>query len=541
MHKSHGDPNSPGHHKTQVSQGNAPPSHTHVSTVQPNTAAHFGYPAGQQRKQRMSLPNAIAASQGTQRTANSSGSSQQQHQQMSGSRSNGPGQVPPREGVQRVESMRKMATQNAIAIARSRLSGGPNETTRPSFNQKPININRHQQSERPSTNSQPQGPPAPGPFERALKEQRRQEKTTVQQRPPRQQGSNDSNPYTSLAQQKAATAGGEAASRRDSASSTGSSQAEEYLRSHYAASLRAGGSNEAPNAAAREVAKQVPPARQHLPFPVAFDEMTDHLKRDDVLMSTLVRKLLGHVPVDGDEYPMVLDPDLISALADKIRLVVHKLVDMQVENSQNNSRKRAAAEIAPHHVIDLSTEDDGDSEPITKRWKALVVSQSQLLEEEKAKVARLTQELAEKDDMITEQAKEAAYLQNYNKAEHTSAAMQHMVGQLDEGMKTVQRQKQEILSLRTVINHDAKDLEERDRTIAQLRQQLTRNETPPTVVPEDMMNELLELREEVRTMSETLKRERRIAESNARSYMRAAVHAVKIHNRRTDKNNEKRR
>jgi hypothetical protein len=433
----------------------------------------------------------------------------------------------------REDALRKaLATQNAIAIARSRMSSAPNDAARTSLNPSLVNNHRPQQAERPSASSQHRGPSDPGAIERALRDQRRQEKDSIRQRLP----SRDS-----AFQQNAAVAsvGGETANRRSSVSSAGSSPAEQYLRMHYATSLLAGGANEVPNAAKQE-GNKVAPVRQPRDnqVPAGLAEMTENLMRSESAMSTLVRKLLGHAPVDGDECPLVLDGGLISALSDKIRLVVHKLVDIQVDSPK--AKKRSAAEMDPHHVIDLSMEDDGESGPPEKRWKSLAMTASKLLEGEKAKVARLTQELAEKDDLLSDQAKEAAYVQNYCKAEETSAAMKNLVGQLDEGMKTVQRQKQEILSLRTVINQDAADLQERDRTIADLRQQLTRNETNPTVVPQDTQNELLELREEVKTMTETLKRERRMAESNARSYMRAAVHAVKIHNRHTDKNNEKR-
>ena len=238
--------------------------------------------------------------------------------------------------------------------------------------------------------------------------------------------------------------------------------------------------------------------------------------QNDAAMATLVRKLLGSLPVRGDEPPVVLGPQLIASISDKLKQVINRMVDIQDERS-GDKRKR-------------TDKDDSDH---NNRLTAYAQQQVDLVREQQMQMEAMQRQLDEKSAELADQRNEITALSNQRSVED-DPAIQNLLKQLETGMQTAARQKKEITALRAVINQDAADIQQKDDVIGVLRGQLEQNQETMRLQRPDQGargESVTALREELKHLQNTLETERRQSETTTRAYMRAAVHALKVQNR----------
>lgn len=251
--------------------------------------------------------------------------------------------------------------------------------------------------------------------------------------------------------------------------------------------------------------------------------------QNESAMTTLIRKLVGQIPVRGDEPPIVLGPQLITTISKKLMQVINHMAVIQDERGE---KRKLVVDGDPYHHSDADT-----NHASTKRLKAYAQQQSELVHDQKAELASLRHQLSESNAELRKQSSELTVLRN-SRQESDDSAIRNLLKQLDTGMQTAARKNKEITALRAVINQDAADMQQKDDMIGVLKSQLERQEEKLRRAESGTTAEATQLQQQVKELHDMLALERRQSATTTRAYMRAAVHALKVQNSRSKKEEE---
>jgi hypothetical protein len=265
-------------------------------------------------------------------------------------------------------------------------------------------------------------------------------------------------------------------------------------------------------------------------------------RRVDTPMTYLVRQLLGQVEVVGDEPAVVLAPHLVKDASQKIRLVINKLIEMIVikskKDTQNQIREaEARSEALEEEKYNRDREKAADmaaqvhQQKNMQTLKVFAEEKCQRVIEQDKIIEKLRKRL-EKRELELENSKT-----NQNLASNSNTTLRQLVTQLDEGMSTILRQKNEIEMLKAVIEKDMKTIHEKQNMKSFLEKSfglvacdvttdIPRNASEATETIQNQ--EIIFLKKEVEDLQTALRVERRQSETRLKAYMRAAVHALKI-------------
>lgn len=265
----------------------------------------------------------------------------------------------------------------------------------------------------------------------------------------------------------------------------------------------------------------------------------------DKPMTYLVRQLLGQIPVDRNDPAFVLSPKLVKIASTKVQMVIDKLVEAAVKRTK---QKGATA----------SAEDPDAKLPEDVEREIQILSQfSQeraihLLEQNKT-IADLQQKLDENLIVINEKRNHLESLRLRVKvsggipaaigltddADHDET-VRTLVQKLQRVIATVCKLKKDIDAYQLVAKQDEVELQQKDDVIKLLRAMIETESTlgrqmareasdahPTTPQHDDKQKEIALLMKDVENLKKSLRMQRGKGENRMKSYMRAAVQALK--------------